>query len=343
MDPVLVSVVLPIYKVEKYLEKCIESVVSQTYPHLEILLVDDGSPDGCPAICDAWAARDSRIRVIHKENQGLGEARNSGIDAATGAYICFFDSDDYIREDTVEKALTAILAERADYASFGHVSVNSKENVIAEFIPDASVKTYRGSAVWEKFLPGLVSPDYLQKRPRQFYMSAWSAMYSMDLIRNSGWRFVSEREVVAEDVYSLLALFEHISSVTVVPEALYFYRVNDQSLSRSYLPNRYRKVKHFYNESMNLCRRIGYNEDILHRVSKPYLAFTLSAMKQESVSELPFRKKMSNLKEIIRDDALQAVLKQNKSDKVSWTRWAIFACMRNKLYFMTYLLLRSKS
>jgi glycosyltransferase involved in cell wall biosynthesis len=281
--------------------------------------------------------------VIHKENQGLGGARNSGIDAATGEYICFFDSDDYIREDTVETVLKAIQAEHADYATFGHACVNSEGNVFSEFIPDASVKTFRGSAVWEQFLPGLVSPDYLQKRPRQFYMSAWDGMYSMAVIRSSGWRFVSERELVAEDVYSLLALFEHISTVTIVPEALYFYRVNDQSLSRSYLPNRYRKVKHFYTEAMDLCRRIGYNEDVLHRVSKPYLAFTLSAMKQESRAELPFRQKMANLKEIIKDDVLQAVLQQNKSDKVSWTRWAIFACMRKKWYVMTYLLLRSKS
>jgi hypothetical protein len=243
----------------------------------------------------------------------------------------------------VETVLKAIRSEHADYATFGYASVNVEGKILSEFIPDASVKTFRGSAVWEQFLPGLVSPDYLQKRSKQFYMSACFVMYSMAVIRSSGWRFVSEREVVAEDVYSLLALFEHISAVTIVPEVLYFYRVNDQSLSRSYLPNRYRKVKHFYTEAMDLCRRIGYHEDILHRVSKPYLAFTLSAMKQEIRAELPFRQKMTNLKEIIKDDVLQAVLQQNKSDKVSWTRWAIFACMRKKWYVMTYLLLRSKS
>ena len=101
----LVSVVLPIYKVEKYLNRCIESVVNQTYSNLEIILVDDGSPDSCPNMCDEWKKKDSRIVVIHKENGGLGEARNSGISAANGKYICFFDSDDYVSNETIEKAV----------------------------------------------------------------------------------------------------------------------------------------------------------------------------------------------------------------------------------------------
>ena len=86
----LVTVVVPIYNVEKYLERCLSSIVNQTYTDLEILLIDDGSTDGCPGICDRFAAQDSRVRVIHKQNAGLGMARNTGIDHATGDYICFF-------------------------------------------------------------------------------------------------------------------------------------------------------------------------------------------------------------------------------------------------------------
>ena len=92
----LISVIVPVYKVEKYLDQCINSIVNQTYRNLEVILVDDGSPDGCPQLCDAWAKKDSRISVIHKENQGIGMARNTGMDHASGAYICFFDSDDFI-------------------------------------------------------------------------------------------------------------------------------------------------------------------------------------------------------------------------------------------------------
>ena len=91
-----ISVIVPIYKVEAYLDKCVQSIVDQTYTNLEIILVDDGSPDRCGQMCDAWAAKDSRIRVVHKENGGLSDARNAGLEIATGTYIAFVDSDDWV-------------------------------------------------------------------------------------------------------------------------------------------------------------------------------------------------------------------------------------------------------
>lgn len=102
MDNDLISIVVPIYNVEKYLDKCIESIVNQTYKNLEIILVDDGSPDSCPQICDKWAETDSRIKVVHKENCGTFKARISGIDAATGKYIAFIDGDDWLTADAVQ-------------------------------------------------------------------------------------------------------------------------------------------------------------------------------------------------------------------------------------------------
>ena len=98
----MISVIIPVYKVEKYLDKCIESVVGQTYSDLEIILVDDGSPDGCPAMCDAWAEKDERIKVIHKPNGGLSSARNAGLAAASGEYVFFLDSDDTISANCIE-------------------------------------------------------------------------------------------------------------------------------------------------------------------------------------------------------------------------------------------------
>ena len=95
----LISVIIPVYKVEEYLDECVLSVIRQTYANLEIILVDDGSPDNCPRMCDEWATKDSRIKVIHKENGGLSDARNAGLDAAEGQYIAFIDSDDYIKPD----------------------------------------------------------------------------------------------------------------------------------------------------------------------------------------------------------------------------------------------------
>ena len=94
--------IVPVYKVEKYLDRCVESIVNQTYRDFELILVDDGSPDNCPAMCDEWAQKDERIRVVHKKNGGLSSARNAGMDVMQGEYVCFVDSDDWIELDTLE-------------------------------------------------------------------------------------------------------------------------------------------------------------------------------------------------------------------------------------------------
>lgn len=116
----LISVIVPVYNVEKYLNRCIESIVQQTYKNLEIILVDDGSPDNCPQICDEWAQKDPRIKVIHKKNGGLSDARNVGFQSACGKYICFVDSDDWIEVDFCEVLLSAIVEYDCDIAACGY-------------------------------------------------------------------------------------------------------------------------------------------------------------------------------------------------------------------------------
>ena len=118
-----ISVIVPVYKVEKYLDRCVESIVNQTYKNLEIILVDDGSPDNCPVMCDEWAEKDERIRVIHKENGGLADARNAGMNIATGDYIGFVDSDDWIEPNMYEVLLKNALKYDADISRCG-LSVN---------------------------------------------------------------------------------------------------------------------------------------------------------------------------------------------------------------------------
>ena len=118
-----VSIIVPVYKVEKYLDRCIESLIAQTLSDIEIILVDDGSPDNCPSLCDRWAKKDSRIKVIHKENGGLGFARNSGLDIACGEYVGFVDSDDFVKHDMYEALYSAAKNEDADIAMCGFLCI----------------------------------------------------------------------------------------------------------------------------------------------------------------------------------------------------------------------------
>lgn len=131
MERPLISVIVPVYKVEPYLNRCIASIVSQTYTNLEIILVDDGSPDQCPQMCDAWAERDNRVKVIHQKNQGSGAARNIGLDAAKGEVIAFVDSDDYIAPD-MYMHLSTLLKQGADIAECNYIEVTADDAVFEQ-------------------------------------------------------------------------------------------------------------------------------------------------------------------------------------------------------------------
>ena len=188
MKPGLVSVVLPIYNVEKYLDRCVTSVVNQTYRNLEIILVDDGSPDNCPTMCEAWAARDSRIKVVHKENAGLGMARNTGIENATGEYICFFDSDDYIAPDTIEKCFNTARKEDADLVSFGSLQVNAAGAIVSSVVPKVYKTVFSGEEIRQEFLADMLSADPNgNSRNTGLCMSAWAALFSMATINKKDW------------------------------------------------------------------------------------------------------------------------------------------------------------
>ena len=126
MEQTVISVIVPIYKVEQYLRQCVDSILNQTHSALEVILVDDGSPDGSGKICDEYAARDSRVRVIHKKNGGLSDARNAGIDIARGDYIAFVDSDDWLEPDTYESMLAAMKKYQAKLVCAGRFD-NSDE------------------------------------------------------------------------------------------------------------------------------------------------------------------------------------------------------------------------
>ena len=120
----MVSVIVPVYKVEKYLERCIKSIVNQTYKEIELIIVDDGSPDKCPEICDKWAEKDKRIKVIHKNNEGVSSARNKGIELSKGKYIVFIDQDDYVTDEHIEVLYDCITSNNVDLVISNLIDIN---------------------------------------------------------------------------------------------------------------------------------------------------------------------------------------------------------------------------
>ena len=209
-----ISVIIPIYKVEEYLNECLTSVVNQTYTKLEIILVEDGSPDNCPAMCDDWAKRDSRIRVIHKSNGGLSDARNAGIDVATGNYIAFVDSDDYIKPDMIEKLYTALIRENADIAACGILTCEGE----------------RQTAWGCRDVVGTPKQIYaLLYNDTAYPVAAWNKLY-----KRSCWqtlRFPIGK--TCEDAFTTYLLIHNARRIIMIPEALYCYRIRPGSIMTS--------------------------------------------------------------------------------------------------------------
>lgn len=218
-----VSIIVPIYKVEDCLDRCVESLVHQTYTDIEILLVNDGSPDRCPKLCDSWAERDGRIRVIHKKNGGLSDARNAGIEEAAGEYFLFIDGDDYVRPDMCEKMISA--AEK-----------NQSDMVISSFIwkyPDKEiVQSMCTGKVPQCFSNIEMLKIFFMKKTIELSV-AWNKLYRRDLF------FTSEdiRYPVGklhEDEFTTYKLIYAAHNVTILPEALYYYVQRNTSIMSAF-------------------------------------------------------------------------------------------------------------
>ena len=211
-----VSIIVPVYQVEKYLRQCIDSILAQTFTDFELILVDDGSKDRSGTICDEYAGIDGRVRVIHKENGGLSDARNTGLERAVGKYFMFVDSDDYIASTMVEHLYNSIQSERADIAicNFCHV-FDKKEK--KDFSTDIKAEVLRGKEIF-----------YYRKNDRSygFWTVAWNKLYKRETFRNIRFRFgkYHEDEFWANDIYQM-----DIRVVTI-PECLYYYRQRDNSI-----------------------------------------------------------------------------------------------------------------
>ena len=217
MNSETISIIIPIYKVEQYLEQCVESVTRQTYQKLEIILVDDGSPDQCGIMCEKWAKKDQRIKVIHKENGGLSDARNAGLQAASGTYIAFVDSDDLIAPTMMEQLLHGLEQEKADIAECNYTCFTDElpEEEYTGHEPTVSYGT-------EKALSLLLDES-------TFKYTVWNKLYRREVF--DSLRF--EIGKLHEDVFFTYQAFGISERIAKVEKGLYFYRQRRDSIMGS--------------------------------------------------------------------------------------------------------------
>lgn len=218
MKESLISVIVPIYKVEPYLHRCIESIISQTYKNLEIILVDDGSPDRCPEICDKYAQKDSRIKVFHKENGGLSDARNYGIKNSTGDYIGFVDSDDFIHETFYEKLLDMIKEHNADISICNLLRFKDYKDVLVDELLNCDIVILTSTEALKALF---TAKDYGS-------VMAWNKLYKSSLFKDYDICFPIHR--IHEDNYTTYKLFYYSHKIVYTHDKLYYYLQRSTSI-----------------------------------------------------------------------------------------------------------------
>lgn len=209
-----VSIIIPIYKVYDYLDRSINSVVNQTYSNLQIILVDDGSPDGCADKCDVWAKKDARITVIHKSNGGLSDARNYGMRIIIGDYVGFIDSDDYISEDFFEVLLSTAKKNSSDIVECG----------VAKFYENGDFEEYHDDLVVSNYSASDGLSALIYDNP--FHQHVWNKLYKQEVIRNVFFEFGKQHE----DEFWTYQVFGQADQITKINRTMYFYFQRESSI-----------------------------------------------------------------------------------------------------------------
>ena len=315
----LVSVIVPIYNCEEYLNKCVESIVNQTYKNLEIILVDDGSIDNSLKMCTEWSKKDKRIKVIHKKNGGVSSARNVGIDSATGKYISFVDSDDWIDPNYYKKMIEIVLNQKADIVqcSYNRILKTAKEKI--------SLK--KGIYNNEEML-------IMALNPQTGIGFCHMKLYNKKVV--DGILF-DESLLVGED-----ALFnENIASkklkLIVIDEALYNYRINQQSTTKRYDKNYIKKYEQSMKKSKEYILSMYDNKSIIQALYN-YIEFHTLLIAVNYCCNSQNKNQLQSIKEMTKIQIFNEAIKKGNYENLSLTRKICLFTIKHKLYLITKLI-----
>ena len=265
-----ISIIVPCYNVEKYLDRCMDSLLNQTLKDIEIIMVDDGSPDNCPQMCDEYAKKDSRVKVVHKKNGGLGFARNSGLDIANCEYVAFVDSDDYVGLDMYKTLYDRAEADKCD-AVFCGFRTEVRENKWMYSDEVDADKLWKGKDV-QQFMLNMIASGAGVKAERLYQMSVWHSIYKRSLIDENHLRFVSEREVASEDIPFQVDFLSKANTVAYVSKTFYSYCLNGTSLTATLKPEKYDRYK-----QLRACLLSKLTDsEYISRVDRLFIGYTRS-------------------------------------------------------------------
>lgn len=336
-----VSVIVPVYNTEKYLEECISSITSQTIREIEIIIVDDGSREECAVLCDSLAKTDDRIKVIHKENAGPGFARNTGIEAAMGEYIGFVDSDDYIKPDMYDVLYNAALKNNADLVISGISFVGG--NTFGKSGEYEEKHYFHKDTLFQKediknLLLGVVGALPREPDDSRYGVSTCKNLFKRSVITDNKLEFLSERKVMSEDAIFMIDFIKQIEKAVGIPGAFYCYRRNDESFSKSYRSDRFSMVQSFINELENhikdVCKREEYSL-YLNRLIQGYGRILCSQeIMYAKENDIKYSILLERLKMICESQMISDALKNYPWYRLPRKQAAFAFAMKYKLYLL---------
>ena len=327
----LISIIVPVYNVEKYLSRCIDSIVCQTYRTLEIILVDDGSVDNSGSICDGYADKDTRIKVVHKNNGGLGFARNSGLDIATGKYVTFIDGDDYIGKTHIEEMYALIQNTKTDTCMGGHTKVYANKEVPHKNV--CAGKVYKND-VKAEVLPRMCGAN--PKGEDYIEMSVCMVLLSNEIIKEHHLRFVSEREYVSEDLVFDFEYYPLSKGVCVSQQVDYYYCDNEGSLTTKYRPDRFDSQIKLYEMLRKKAKSLGIEKQCTERLQNTVLAIARYSVKLEYKFKKQNGKQVvrENVKRICENKILKEIFDEYDDSQIKVTSKIVNSLIKRKKYML---------
>lgn len=302
----LISVVVPVYNTAKYLRQCVDSLLKQTYTEFEIILVDDGSSDECPEICDEYHKCYTNIKTVHKKNAGLGFARNTGIENAAGKYITFFDSDDWADEDYLKKLYMGLLDNDVDMCKGGLNRVDDNGTIINKIAFHDEV--FLGDEAKSKMLPRMIGSKPECKD--SFEMCVCGSLYVLEIINTYNIRFHSERELISEDLIFNIDYMQYARGGCSISFCGYNYRINYASVTMSYRPKKFEAITKYHKYVKRKLSDLGYDNETILRLDRIFLVYLRGCIEQErdNVSTLSFSSRGKRIKEICQDKYIQKIV-----------------------------------